>query len=138
MKDRKLEDNIKKTGVFLEFWTKFHELYRDAVSGNSPDREMFISTRSLVNSRFDELMDSLGVGSREKIDKCIPFYEILSIEDLSAMSDEKQVKIGDFWTDSYIYLYSRLDSLKRKKRRIEKFNRTVFMAKRLLSRSRQI
>jgi len=137
MVDKKLEENIKKTQTFLEFWTKFDELYREAVSERTvsgPKTEIFISTRSLVNSRFEDFMDALGIGRTDRMIKCGFVYEILSLEDLDTMSDERLNKIRECWTDSYIYLYSVLNRLKKKKQRIEKFNRFFFITKRLITR----
>jgi len=137
MIDKKLEDNIKRTHKFLEFWSKFHELYRDAVSERALTGykgEMFISTRTLVNSRFDDLIESLEIGSREKVTRCFPVYEILSVDDLSAISDEKLNRLEDCWTDSYIFLSSLLSRFKKKKQRIEKFNKFLYITKRLIVR----
>ncbi len=137
MVDKTLEQNITKTQTFLELWTKFHELYRDAVSddrGMGPKGEIFISTRGLVNSKFDDLIDSLKKTPRCGITQRFLFYEILSLKDLSTMSDERLDKIKDCWMDSYIFLYGTLDRFKKKKQRIEKFNKFFFIMKRLVMR----
>ena len=137
MIDKKLENNIKKTKTFLEFWSKFHELYRDAVGDSSslPDKEEnFIATRSLVNSRFQDLMDFIGVKHSQRFAKALPLYEILSLENLRGVSDEKFETIDDYWTDSYIFLSSILDRFQKKKRRIEKYNKTIFTVKGFLRR----
>lgn len=137
MKDKKLEENIKKTHQFLEFWSKFHELYRDALSDNGTSDyrgEMFLSTRGLVNSRFEDLMDSIEINSRERVSKSFPIYEILSVNDLSAISDEKLSRLDDCWMDSYIFLSSLLNRFKKKKQRIEKFNKFLFITKRWVTR----
>ncbi len=127
MIDKKVEDNIKKTKRFLEFWSKFHELY-------SSKEENFLSTRILVNSRFQDLMDSVGMKHSQRLTKGFPIYEILSIENLSGMSDEKLKRIEECWTDSYSFLRSLLNRFQRKKRRIEGFNKSIFVIKSFLRR----
>jgi len=132
MIDKKLEDNIKNTKRFLEFWSKFHEIYSEAMSSNCvvpKDEADFRSTRMLVNSRFQDLMDFAGIKHGERLTKALSIYEILSIENLKDISDEKIAKIEDSWTDSYVYLSSILGRFQKKKKRIEKFNRIVFVAK---------
>jgi len=129
MIDKKLEDNIKKTKTFLEFWAKFHQLYRS-------EEESFLSTRTLVNSRFQDLMDSVGVKHSQRLTKGLPIYEILSIESLSGMSDEKQKRIEACWEDSYRFLSSMLSQFQKKKRKIKRFNRLIFTIKSFLRRKK--
>ncbi|NQT22783.1 MAG: hypothetical protein HQ579_05000 [Candidatus Omnitrophica bacterium] len=132
MIDKKLEDNIKNTKRFLEFWSKFHEMHTELITGSAvlPKRqEDFRSTRTLVNSRFQDLMEFVGINQAERVTKAIPLYEILSIENTSDISDEKIARIEDYWTDSYIYLSFILGRLQKKKKRIERFNKFFFMAK---------
>lgn len=135
MIDKKLEENIKRTKKFFEFWSKFHELYRGAIAhydDSGAKEEEFLSTRSLVNSRFQDLMDVMALSHQDRLEKGVSVYEILSIDSLSEMSDDKLKKIEDFWTDSYIFLSSVLDRSRRKKRRIEKFNKFIFVTKNFL------
>ena len=129
MIDKKLEDNIKNAKRFLEFWSKFHELY-------SLKEENFLSTRTLVNSRFQDLMDSVGMKHSQRLIKGFPIYEILSIENLSGMSDEKLRRIEECWTDSYYFLTSVLNRFQKKKKRIERFNKLVFTIKSFLRRKK--
>ena len=110
----------KNTKTFLEFWSKFHELYRS-------DEEGFLSTRMLVNSRFQDLMDFVGIKHSQRLTEGFPIYQILSIENLSGISDERFKKIEDYWTDSYLFLSSLLSRFQRKKKRIEKFNKLIFL-----------
>jgi len=127
MIDKKLENNIKDTERFLEFWSKFHQLY-------GSKEENFLSTRTLVNSRFQDLMDSVGMKHSQRLTKGFPIYEILSIENFSGMSDEKLKRIEECWTDSYYFLTSVLNQFQKKKKRIERFNKLVFTIKSLLRR----
>ncbi len=129
MIDKKLEDNIKNTKRFLEFWSKFHQLY-------SSKEENFLSTRTLVNSRFQDLMDSAGMKHSQRLTKGLPIYEILSIENLSGMSDEKLKRIEECWTDSYYFLRGVLNRFQKKKKRIERFNKLVFTIKGFLRRKK--
>lgn len=129
MIDKKLEDNIKNTKRFLEFWSKFHQLY-------SSKEENFLSTRTLVNSRFQDLMDSAGMKHSQRLTKGLPIYEILSIKSLSGMSDEKLKRIEECWTDSYYFLTSVLNRFQKKKKRIERFNKLVFTIKSFLRRKK--
>jgi len=134
MIDKILETGIKETQKFLEFWTKFNELYKSAISQGENAKasiEMFITTRELVNTRFEELMDFLGVSRAERMSKCYPIYSILALDDFRAMSDDKISNMNDCWTESFIYLYGILNKMRRKKKRIEKFNGFFFLAKRL-------
>ena len=133
MADKKIIENIKSIKKFLEFWTKFHEIYVNAVSSSKKTEEdqyasrtmedNFISTRSLVNSRFQDLMDLLSVNHADRMTKALCIYEVLSVESLSEMSDEKIEKIEDFWTDSFVFLSSLLIRFQTRKKRLEKFNR---------------
>ena len=131
MIDKKLEDNIKKMERFLEFWSKFHQLY-------SSKQDNFLSTRTLVNSRFQDLMDSVGMKHSQRLTKGFPVYEILSIENFSGMSDEKLKRIEECWTDSYHFLTSVLNQFKKKKKRIERFNKLVFVTKSFLKRIKNL
>jgi len=137
MKDPKLEENIKEICKFVEFWTKFHELYKEAIAKNpvpADKTNMFIATKDLVSNRFNDLLDALEIRHGERMTKCLPIFEILSLDDFSTMSDEKLDRLTDHWSDSYFYLYGILNRLKKKKRRIEKFNRFFFVIKKMVTR----
>jgi len=113
MIDKQLEEKIKKTETFIEFWSKFNEIYREAISkSGEPDnyeKEQFASTSRLVAARFEELTDCLGMSPRQKVAKYYPVYEILSQEKLEAVSDERLDRLKECWTESFILLYSLLD-----------------------------
>jgi hypothetical protein len=132
MIDKKLEESIKKTKRFLEFWSKFHELYRNVVESNVDLNEKekdFLSNITLVNSRFQDLMDYLEVGHGERLAKAYPIYKVLSIESLQGVSDERSKEIEDWWTDSYVFLSGLLERLQKKKKRIEGYNKFMFLVK---------
>jgi|GEM_PF-1731009 len=129
---KNIENQIKKAETFIEFWTKFNHLFNDAMAngmGVAPERESFVSTSLLVNTRFEELMDTMKVSSRDRMKKCYPIYEILSINDFNNMSDEKLDRIKDCWNDSFVYLYSMLDRCRKKKKKVEKLIGFNFFAK---------
>ena len=135
MIDRKLESNIKRTENFIEIWDKFHDIFENALSDNAINKDEeknFLSTKTLVNSRYDDLMDSLGVKPIKRFIKSETIYNILSIRDLSIMSDRRSSMVHRDWQNSFKFLRSLLERLKRKKRRIEGFSRFSFFVKRRL------
>ncbi|MGB2705275.1 MAG: hypothetical protein WBC74_00210 [Candidatus Omnitrophota bacterium] len=130
MIDRKLEGNIKKTKEFVEIWGNFRKIFKNN------DEKNFLATRTLVNSRYDDLMDSIGEKPIKRFIKNEPLYNILSLENLSIMSDERLKKLDKDWNESSGYLSSLLERLERKKRRIEGFNRFFFLLKNVIRRKR--
>lgn len=140
MVDRKLEANIKKTENFLEIWDKFHRIFENTLSGNSINKgeeKNFFSTKTLINARYDDLMDSLGVKPIKRFIKSEAIYNILSIRNLSVMSDRRSSLVCKDWQNSFEFLNSLLERLKRKKRRIKGFSRFSFLVKRGLSFSKR-
>ncbi len=139
MIDRKLEANIKKTKEFIEIWDKFSRIFKNTVSGNhvSIDEEReFLSTKTLVNSRYEDLMDSLGVKPLKRFIMSPSIYNVLSLEKISIMSDEKFDTVDKDWEESSRFLTVLLERLKTKKRRIEGFNRFFFVTKKAIRRKR--
>ncbi len=126
MIDRKLEENIKKAKGFMEIWGNFRRTFKNN------DEKNFLPTKTLVNSRYDDLMDSIGEKPIKRFTKNEPLYNILSLENLSMMSDGRLKSIEKDWEDSSVYLFSLLDRLERKKRRIEGFNRFFFLLKNVI------
>lgn len=132
MVDKELEFNIKKTKDFIEIWGKFHSIFNNTFrdgSLNNDEEKNFLSTKALVNSRYDDLMDSLGVKPIDRFIKSEVIYSILSITDLSIMSDEKIENINKNWNKSSEFLEVLLERLKRKQKRIEGFNKFFFVMK---------
>lgn len=132
MIDKKLEANIKKTKEFIEIWDKFHRIFKNVLANNTLNNDQeknFLSTKALVNSRYDDLMDSLGVKPIRRFIKSEFIYNILSLENLSIMSDERLKTIDKDWYESSRFLGALLARLERKKRRIEGFNRFFFVLK---------
>ncbi len=139
MIDRKLEANIKKTKEFIEIWDEFNRIFKNTISENhvSIDEEKeFLSTKALVNSRYEDLMDSLGVKPLKRFIMSPSIYNVLSLEKISIMSDEKFDTVDKDWEESSKFLTALLERLKTKKRRIEGFNRFFFVTKKAIRRKR--
>jgi hypothetical protein len=137
MIDKKLEDNIKKARDFIEIWHKFHDIFKNTVSENhvGSDREReFLSVKDLVSSRYEDLMDSLGVKPLRRFMLSPSVYNILSFEKISIMSDKRLDTIDNDWTESLKFLKVLLERLEKKKRRIGGFNRFAFVVKKSLTR----
>ena len=133
MKDQKLETQIRKTQEFIELWHKFRQIYSQATKGDPPSGEKdFLETKELVNFRFEDLMDDLGVKPLKRFLITGFIYEILSIKTLSFMSDEKSKAINKNWENSYNFLNATLARLERKKKRIGSFNKFFVISKKIL------
>ena len=139
MIDRKLEANIKKTKEFIEIWDEFNRIFKNTISGNhvSIDEEKeFLSNKALVNSRYEDLMDSLGVKPLKRFIMSPSIYNVLSLEKISIMSDEKFDTVDKDWGESSKFLTALFERLKTKKRRIEGFNKFFFVTKKAIRRKR--
>jgi hypothetical protein len=132
MIDKKLEGNIRKTKEFIEIWDKFRRIFGIAVSENrvneNKEKEI-LSIRDLLDSRYEDLMDSLEVKPLERFVMCQPIYNLLSLEKLLIMSDEKLKTFEKDWAESYRFLAGLLGKLEKKKRRISGFNALAFRMK---------
>jgi len=139
MIDRKLEANIKKTKEFMEIWDKFNHIFKATISGDHVsinEEEEFLSSKALVNSRYEDLMDSLGVKPLKRFIMSASLYNVLSLEVISIMSDEKLHAVDRDWEESSKFLTSLLKKLETKKRRIKDFNKFLFVAKKEIRRRR--
>ena len=139
MVDKKLEENIKKTKEFMEIWNNFHRIFKNAISRNTVNKgeeKHFLSTKELVNSRYDDLMDSLGVKPIKRFITGEPVYNILSLENLSIMSDERLAALDGNWKHSFELLRVVLSRLERKKRRLRGFSKFAFTLKKGMSKFR--
>ena len=139
MVDKKLENNIKKTKEFIEIWSKFRNIFDKTLSENILNHERekeFLSTKPLVDSRFDDLMDSLGAKPLRRFTTGAPLYSVLSVDKLSAMSDEKTKELEKNWDESKKFLKALISRLEKKKRKIEGFNRFFLSLKRRFKKER--
>ena len=137
MIDKNLEINIKKTKNFIEIWNEFHRIFKNMLLDNTLNKEAeknFLSTKTLVNARYDDLMDSLGVKPIGRFIKSEPIYDVLSLENLSIISDERLKEVRQNWEESSRHLGALLERLEKKKRRIEGFNSFAFGLKKKLTK----
>ncbi|MBN1354459.1 MAG: hypothetical protein JW994_07305 [Candidatus Omnitrophica bacterium] len=137
MVDKKLEADIKKTKEFIELWREFHRIFENTLSDNSVSskwEKTFLSTKTLVNARYDDLMDSLGVKPIKRFIKSENIYNIFSVNNLSVMSDEKLKAVEADWSGAQQLLTGLLKRLERKKKRIEAFNGFAFVLKKGLGK----
>jgi len=137
MKDKKLEDNIKKAEDFIEIWDKFHHIFKNALSEAHVTEEKddeFIATKDLVNSRYEDLMDSLEVKPLKRFLISPTVYNILALDRISTMSDERLKIVAEDWSGAFEFLYSLLNRLRKKKKRIEGFNKFFFIMKKKFNR----
>lgn len=140
MTDKKLENNIKKARDFIEFWHKFYDIFKSTISENHLGRdkeEEFLSVRELVNSRYEDLMDSLGVKPLKRFIMSPSVYNVLSFEKISIMSDRRLNIIDKDWRESFRFLRALLGRLERKRNRIGNFNKFAFIFKKKIGRVRR-
>jgi len=130
MIDKKLETNIKKVKEFMEIWNNFRGLFENSEVQN------FAATKKLINTRFDDLMDSLGEGALARFTKNEPLYNILSLQDIAIMSDERRKAVDNDWEDSFKFLGRLLGRLEKKKRLIEDMSPVGFGIKKGIAKIR--
>jgi hypothetical protein len=140
MIDKKLEANIKKTKDFIEIWRKFYDIFKNATSknhlGRDKEREL-LSVRELVNSRYEDLMDSLGVKALKRFIISPSVYNVLSFEKISITSDKRLHALDRDWEESFKFLNGILGRLERKKQRIGEFNKFAFVVKKGMAKARR-
>lgn len=132
MIDKKLEDNIKKAKEFIEMWEKFYGIFNNTISVNHVSdnkEEEFLSVKNLANARYEDLMDSLEVKPLKRFIISPAVYNIISLDKLSIMSDEKLGSARRDWGESLTFLKALLARLEKKKERIRGFSRFAFMLK---------
>ena len=136
MIDKKLESNIKKTKEFIEIWKRFYQTFSNTISHSHVDENKekeFLSTRDVVNSRYEDLMDSLEVKPLKRHIMTPFVYNIFSIDKISIMSDEKLKEVNKEWEKSGEFLHSLLRRLEKKKDKIKSFNRFAFQIKKKIT-----
>jgi len=140
MIDKKLEVNIKKTREFMEIWDKFYDIFEKALTSNHLGEEKekeLLSVKTLVNSRYEDLMDSLRVKPLKRFIMSPSVYSVLSLDKITIMSDKRLAKIDRDWNESFKFLKALLGRLERKKRRIGDFNRVAFVFKKGIGKRRR-
>ena len=132
MIDKKLEKNIKMTREFIELWDKFYNIFKSVLKEGrlQEDKETeFLSVKTLVNSRYEDLMDSLGKKPLGRIVKTPFIYNILSLEKLSIMSDGTIKSVDKDWVESFNFLKGLKNRLEKKRAKIGEFNKFAFVLK---------
>ncbi|MFH1995457.1 MAG: hypothetical protein ABIJ27_00490 [Candidatus Omnitrophota bacterium] len=120
-----LKGNIKNTKDFFELWIKFHGLYKDILKKESitrKDEENFLETKSLILSKYSTLTENFEFRYMPHNRITDPVEKILSVKNLSAMSEDRLKKVEEDWRDSYVFLNSIVERLENKKRRLDRFN----------------
>lgn len=102
-----IRDSIEKTKEFMELWVKFHEMYKEAMGKSSitpEEEESFLNTKSIVARKFQTLADSLTI-DRFTIERTYDVVnQILSLQNISALSEQVLKKLENDWHESYISL----------------------------------
>jgi len=126
MIDRDIEGKIKKTKEFMELWVKFHNLYKEALKKETidpQDENTFLETKSLIARKYQALTDLLGMSSSLEQDKTFDVVsQVLSLQGVSALSDDQIQDIENGWQQSYIALNRILGGLDNRKEVLAKIN----------------
>ena len=139
MIDKHIQENIKGLRSFLEYWIKFHGLYRDIIRKDlitTVDEEHFLESKNLISNKYTELTNSFDFRYMPQNRLTDPVIEILALKNISAMSEERIKKIEGDWNGSYIFLNNILERMENKKRRLERFNPMGVFFKRLFERDK--
>ncbi len=137
MIDKRLEIKIKKTKEFIDLWSKYHSLYKGALSKPSisdEDAEGFLKTQEVLSRRYSQLQESVKNNFKKAIDGQDAILELLNIESIQALSDDAMEKVNDKWRDSHSILNQILKDLEDKKREIEKVNPLIYLVNRITGR----
>jgi hypothetical protein len=137
MIDKKTETDIKAVKEFLEFWTKFHSIYKGAISMEAiskEDEDKFLQTKEMIRAKYGEVRGSLDVNYMLRSRLTDPVDDVLSISGIRFISEKSLKKLNDDWRDSYIFLNSIVERLKNKKKRLEQFNPIGVFIKRFFER----
>lgn len=107
MKTLDIAGSIGKTKEFMELWVKFHQIYKEAMEKTSitpEEEELFLQTKSIVARKFQVLADSMSM-DRATIERTYDVIgQILSLKNISALSEQVLKKIENDWHESYISL----------------------------------
>ncbi|MBL7158326.1 MAG: hypothetical protein ISS91_02335 [Candidatus Omnitrophica bacterium] len=132
MTDKKIDRNIKKTRDFIESWKSFYTIFKGVLSKSTIDKkkeEEFLSTKGLISVRYEDLMDDIGVRPSMRVLKSDSIYNVLSLDELSTISDESLRNIGQQWKNSFSLLEALLSRLERNKKRLKNFSRFSIIIK---------
>lgn len=137
MIDKKTESDIKAVKGYLEFWSKFHYIYKSVISKDaisSDDEVRFLEAKENIRAKYGELRKGLDVNYMPHSRLTDPVNDILSLSSMRFVSEKSLRKMEEDWRDSYIFLNSVLERLTNKKKRLEQFNPIGVYLKRIFDR----
>ena len=135
MKDKDIESKIKHLKEFTQLWTKFHDMYKNAISREtiSPeDEKNFLETGSLIARKYQALKDFLGIEPSYENRTYDVISQILSLKSVAAISDVSLGKIESDWHSSYIILNGLLGEFEEQQESLSKVSRLRLMVRKIL------
>lgn len=137
MIDKKTESGIKEVKSFMEFWTKFHHIYKDTISReiiSKEDEDKFLETKRMIGDKYIELNGMMEFKYMPRGRVTDPVSDILGIGGMRFISEDNLRKLDNDWKSSYIFLNSILERLKNKRKRLEDFSTIGVFFKRMFNR----
>ena len=125
MIDRRTEIAIKEARAFVEYWTKFHAIYKSVCAKGiitQDDEEKFLAAKQTIQKKYEDLTAALDLRYTSRGRLTDPVSAILQLENIRFASEKNLKVLNDDWRDSYVFLNSILERLKSKKRRLGQFN----------------
>jgi len=125
MKDKKTECVLKEVKGFLEFWTKFHSIYKGVISKariSEEDEKKFLEAKDNIKGKYEDLCRELDFKYMPHSRVTDPVNDILTLAGIRFVSEKNLKKIEDDWMDSFIFLNSIQEHFNNRKRRLGQFN----------------
>ena len=125
MIDKKTEIGIKAVRSFIEFWTKFHHIYKDTTSKgiiSKEDEEIFLETKRMISDKYTELERMMEFKYMLHGRLTDPVSDVLKVGGIRFISEDSLKRLDNDWKCSYVFLNSILERLKSNKKRLEQFN----------------
>src|SRR3989338_3235766 len=100
MTDKKTEADIKALKSFLEFWTKFHSIYNEAISNeiiSDDDEAKFLEVRDVIRSKYEALGSSLDFKYAQRSRLTDPVDGVLAISGIRLMSEKSLKRLSEDW-----------------------------------------
>jgi len=135
---RASDSDLKAVKSFVEYWSKFHNMYREMFSKgiiSKEDEIKYLETRDTIRSKYDELKGVMEFTYMPHGRLSDPVSDVLAVGAVRFISEENLKKLNNDWKDSYVFLNSILERLKEKRDRLEdlspigSFFRRFFMGK---------
>jgi hypothetical protein len=139
MIDKKTEADMKAVKGFLEFWTKFHDIYNAAITGETiskEDEDKFLQTKESIRAKYDGLRGGLELNYALHSRLTDPVADVLSITGIRFISEKNLKKLQEDWRDSYVFLNSIIERLKNRRRRLGQFNPVGVYVKRAMEKAK--